>query len=123
MQNLKFIPQTGDYDTVQGSPVPSDSILDKAYIALKIPQTKYLYGGTTQGSLLWTLERLKRSSSIDQQFASLAKAAIQAQLIDTKQATGQAVTNLQATRTGTSNLIEIVPAATQLSNEFNFNSV
>lgn len=121
-QNLKLDPQKKDYIFANGSPIASDSVLEAAYYAIKIPQNKYLYGQEGQGSLLYTLKG-KRDSSIEQQFASYAKAAIDKQLIETGQAKAVSITNIETTRYGTSNEIDIVPSEVQISNELNFVSV
>ncbi len=122
-QNLKLDPVKKDYVFVNGSPVPSDSIYEKSYYALTVPQGKYLYGQVDQGSLLYTLQNQKRTSSIEQQFAAYASDAIKRQVIDTGDATAVAVSNISASTTGTSNEIDVTPSQTQLSNQLNFTSV
>ena len=122
-QNLLFDPVKKDYVFTNGSPTPTDRILEKTYYALMIPQGKYLYEENRQGSLLHTLEGIKRTSDIEQQFSSYSKEAIDRQLIQTGQATEVEVENLEATKTGTSNSISVTPSAVQLSTEFDFVSV
>lgn len=119
-QNLQMNPTARDYIVVNGSPVPSDRVLEACYYALLIPRNKWLYGAPGQGSLLYTLEGVKRTASIEQEFAAFASDAIQTQVVDTGQATAQAVQNLAATPTGTVNQIGVVPSNTQLSNQLNF---
>lgn len=122
-QNLKLNPVLRDYEVVNGSPIPSDRVEEAAYYALKIPEGKYLYGETGQGSYLYTLENQKRDRSIEQNFAALARDAIKRQLIDTGIATKQEISVLETTRTGSSNQIKIEPAQTNLSDELDFVSV
>ena len=119
-QNLQIDPTKKDYVFVNGSPVASDRIFESAYIALMIPQNKYIYGEADQGSLLYTLEGQKRTSSIEQQFSSYAKAAINKQLIDKGIASKVDVVNLEATKTGTSNQIQVTPSTKQIAGEINF---
>jgi hypothetical protein len=119
-QNIQINPVTRDYVVVNGSPVSSDRILEKAFIAITIPQGKWLYGAIGQGSLVYTLAQQKRAASLEQLFSQYTQDAIQRQLINTGQAVNSSTTNLQATRTGSSNEINVVPAATQLSNQLSF---
>lgn len=121
-QNLKLDPKKRDYVVVNGSPIPSDRIEEAAYYALTIPQGAWLYGQPDQGSLLYTLTG-KRVGTIEQAFASFANDAIKRQLVDTGKATAVQTENLQATRTGTSNQVEIIPNTKQIATQFNFNSV
>lgn len=122
-QYLQMDPVKRDYVVVNGSPVPSDRILEQAYFALAIPKNNWLYGGADQGSLLYQLEGVKRSTSIEQQFASFAKDAIDLQLIQTGKASAVSVANIATSTTGTSNQVNIVPQTTQTSSQLNFNSV
>jgi phage gp46-like protein len=122
-QNLQLDSVKRDYVVVNGSPIGSDRVEEAAYYALLIPQGKWLYGDVDQGSLLYTLDKQKRSSSIEQDFAGYAQDAIKRQVIDTGKATASAVKNFETTRFGTSNLINIVPAQTQLSDQLSFVSV
>lgn len=119
-QNLKFDPVKKDYVLDQGSPIPSDSVLEKAYYALAIPQNAWLYGVVGQGSFLYTLENIKRKASIEQQYAAFAQDALKRQLVETGDATATQTFNVQATRTGTSNQTEVVPAAQQLASQLSF---
>lgn len=119
-QNLQLNPITRDYVLNQGSPIPSDRVLEACYYALTIPQGRWLYGLPGQGSKIYLLENVKRTSSVEQQFSAYASAAIQAQVINTGQATAVQVKNLATSRTGTSNQINVIPANTQLSNQLNF---
>lgn len=119
-QNLKFDPAKRDYVVVNGSPVPSDDVKDAAYIALLIPKNKWLYGTPDQGSYLYTLANQKRTSSVEADFAAYTKDALTIQLVKTGKATEFATRNLDATPTGTSNQIGVVPNETQLSNKLKF---
>jgi len=122
-QNLQLDPTKKDYVFVNGSPVASDRVLEAAYYALLIPKGKWLYGTANQGSLIYTLNKAKRDSSIEQHFTAYATDAINKQLIDPKLATAVQITNIDTSRTGSSNEIDIVPNTTQVSNNFNFISV
>lgn len=119
-QNLQLDPTKRDYITVNGSPIPSDRMEEASYYALLIPQGGWLYGNPGQGSLIYTLEGQKHNSSTEQKFAAYANDAIQRQLISTGKATAVNTHNLQTTPTGTSNQVQVVPAATQLSDQLNF---
>lgn len=119
-QNLKLDPVKRDYVLKNGSPIPSDSVLEASYYALKIPENNWLYGAPRQGSYLYLLEGAKRLPSTEQNFAAYATAAIKSQLIDTGLATDMRVRNLAVSRTGSSNNIDVVPNATQVSNQLNF---
>jgi len=122
-QNIQIDPTKRDYVIVNGSPVPSDRIEDKAYIAIQIPQNQWLYGTPTQGSLIYTLQNKKHSPSIEQRFATYATGAINRQLITPGDATAVNVNNIQVTPTGTLNRIQVVPNTALLSNQFAFNQV
>lgn len=123
-QNLVIDPQTKDYVVdATGKPIPSDRVEEQVYIALSIPQDGWLYGDPNQGSKLYTLENVKRTSSIEQEIASFAQDAIERQVISTGQATASQVKNTETTRTGTANTIEVIPAQTQISNQLDFVSV
>jgi phage gp46-like protein len=108
---------------VNGSPVPSDRVLEASYYALAIPEMQWLYGVPGQGSLLYTLANQRRTSSVEQNYAVLANAAIQRQVITPGLATAVQTENLQTTRTGTSNQIEVIPSQAVASTQFNFSSV
>jgi len=116
-------PLKKDYVVVNGSPVPSDSILDKAYFALTIPQGQWLYSVPGQGSLLYTLENRLRDQNLEVTFSSMVKNAIDTQLIQTGQATAVSTQNTEATPTGSANNIYVTPAATTLSGQLNFSGV
>lgn len=122
-QNLQLDPKKRDYILVQGSPVPSDRVLEAAYYALLIPRDKWLYGVDNQGSYLYLFRNSKRTSSTEQIFAARATDAINTQLIQTGQAKAVSVYNLASSRNGTSNEIDIVPNQQQISNQLNFNPV
>ncbi len=122
-QNIQMDPIAKDYIFQNGSPVPSNRIYEAAYFALAIPQLAWLYGQTDQGSLLYKLQNKIRNGSVEQNFASYVNAAIQAQLIATGQASAVTTTNLQATRTGTSNQIAVTPTAQPVQSQFTFTSV
>lgn len=118
-QNLEFDPVKRDYVFQNGSPL-TGSILEACYYALAIPENNWLYGIAGQGSLLYTLQNVKRTTSIEQTFASFTRDAITSQIINTNQATDVGIKNLQATRTGTSNQIEVIPESQPFSNQINF---
>ena len=120
MQNLILDPTKRDYIIVNGAPVPSDRILESAYYALMLPQGKYMYESENQGSLLHTLQGIKRTETIEERFSQYAKDAINRQLVSTGQATQVDVKNIQETRTGTFNNINVTPSTVQVSQQFNF---
>ena len=122
-QNLVFDPVKKDYVFTNGVPTPSDRVLEATYYALAIPQNQYLYGEDGQGSFLYTLKNQKRTSSIEQQFASYAKDAVDRQVVKTGLATSVDVSNIATSETGTLNEIDVKPSTNLLSNEFNFTSV
>lgn len=122
-QNLQIDPKTRDYVMVNGSPVPSDRIFEKAYIALMIPQNKWLYGQVGQGSFLYLLQNQKNSPSTAQSYAAWASDAINRQLIQTGDVSAVQVKNTQSTPSGTANEIDVVPSNTQLSQQFLFTPV
>ena len=64
MQNLMMSPEKKDYLFVNGSPIATDRILEKAYIALTIPRGQWIYGQTFQGSYLYKLENVKREITV-----------------------------------------------------------
>lgn len=119
-QNLQLDPKKKDYVVVNGSPVPSDRVLEACYYALTIPQGQWLYGQVGQGSLLYTLENQKRLGTIEETFSAYVRDAINRQVIQNGQATAAQVKNVEATRTGTVNQINVVPSNTQLSDQLNF---
>lgn len=119
-QNIQIDPKARDYVFVNGSPVPSDRVFEACYYALLIPENNWVYGVPGQGSFIYTLENVKRNSSVEQSFASMAQSALQTQVIDTGKATSVAISNTTATPTATANTLAVVPAATQLSNQLNF---
>lgn len=122
-QNLVLDPKKKDYVFDKGSPIPSDRVLEASYYALMIPQGKYLYEEQGQGSLIHTLQGIKRRSDLEQQFSSYAKEAIDRQVIKSGQATNVDVENLEATKTGTSNRISVTPTDVQPATEISFVSV
>ena len=120
MQNLKLDPSKKDYVFSNGSPIETDSVLEKCYYALTIPQGQWMYGETWQGSQLFTLENTKRNIALEQLFASYSKDAIKRQVIDLQgAATKVGVRNIAVTRTGSSNQIDVVPSQTPQT-QFNF---
>lgn len=119
-QNLMLDPVKRDYVIVDGSPVPTDRVLEKCYFALRIPENAWLYGVAGQGSLLYTLQNAKRTSNVEQQFAEYSRDAIKRQVINTGDATDTQITNLSSSRTGTSNQIEVIPSQVQLSAQLDF---
>lgn len=122
-QNLQLNPVLKDYVFVNGSPVPSDRVLEASYYAIMIPQNNWLYGNPNQGSLLYTLQNAKRTGSIEQQFAAFVNDAINRQVIQTGQAIGVETNNIATSRTGTSNQINVIPSAVSISNQFTFNPI
>jgi phage gp46-like protein len=122
-QNLKLDPTKKDYVVVDGLPVASDRIEEQAYFALLIPQGKWLYGAPDQGSLLYTLQNRRKGASVDGDFASFARDAVQRQLIATGLAKDVNVVNAESTREGTSNQVQVVASESQLSQQLKFNPV
>ena len=57
-QNIQIDPVKRDYVFSNGSPVPSDRVLEACFYAMLIPQniTMYPYLQSGQGSLLYTLD-------------------------------------------------------------------
>jgi phage gp46-like protein len=108
-QNWMVNPMTRDYVLNQGSPVPTDRIYEKAFFMLLIPQNQWLYADDQQGSKVNQLANAKRGSNVEQLFSTYVDDAIQTQLIDTGQATDVNTTNIEVSRNGTSNEIDIVP--------------
>jgi hypothetical protein len=122
-QNLELDPVRQDYIVINGSPVPTDRVLEACYYPMLIPQNNWLYVNPGQGSLLYTLEGIKRAASVEQQFAAYTQQAIQSQVIATGKATASQVTNLSATRTASSNQVSVIPSNVQLSSQLSFNPV
>lgn len=122
-QNLQLDPVKKDYIIVNGSPVPSDRVEEASYYALNIPENKWLYGVGGQGSLIYTLQNIKRTSSLEQTFAAYATDAINRQVIAAGKATNVKVVNTGISNTGSTNTIGVVPASIQLSDQLNFVSV
>lgn len=122
-QNLLMNPLKKDYVVIAGSPVPSDTVLDKSYFALLIPQGKWMYSVAGQGSLLYTLQNRMRDSAIEATFSSMVKVAINTQLIKTGQASSVKTQNTETTPTGSANNISVAPAALTLSSQLNFSGV
>lgn len=122
-QNLMLDPAKKDYIIVQGSPVPSDRVEEKAFIALMIPKNQWLYADAGDGSDLHLFKNVKRISSIEQLFASRSIQAITDQLIKNGDALDVSVQNLASSRTGTSNNISIVPNQKNISTSLGFNPV
>lgn len=122
-QNLTMDPLKKDYVVKNGSPVPSDTVLDKAYFALMIPQGKWLYSVPGQGSLLYTLTNRMRDQNLEATFSSMVKDAINTQLVNTGQANDVGTQNTETTPTGSANDINVTPAATTLSSQLNFSGV
>lgn len=123
MQNLKLNPTKRDYVVLNGKPVGSDDVTDAAYYSLTIPKDRWIYGEPDQGSLLYTLQNVKHSSSVEQQFATYADDAVKRQLIDTGKAVAVQSGNIQTTKTGSSNQVQIVPSVQEISNQLKFNGV
>ena len=122
-QNLVLDPTKKDYVVENGAPIGSDRVLEASYYALLIPQNNWLYGTTGQGSLLYTLANQRRVSSIEQQFATYATEALKRQVIDKGIGTADQVANESVSRMGSSNKIEVIPAAVQVSTQLNFSAV
>lgn len=119
-QNLIFDPVARDYVFLNGSPQPSSRILEQCYYALAIPQNNWLYGIQGQGSLLYTLIAKKRTSSVEQIFISIARNALNAQVVQTNEASAIGLVNIATSRTGTSNEIEAVQATQQAASQLSF---
>lgn len=119
-QNLQLDPKKKDYVVENGSPIASDRVLEAAYYAITIPQGQWLYGTIDQGSLLYTLANKKRFGTTEQNFEAYAVNAINKQVVETGQAKRAQVTNIEATRTGTVNKIDVQPSDVQISNQINF---
>ncbi len=122
-QNLQLDPVARDYVLKNGSPIPSDRVEEASYIALTIQQGQWLYGLTSQGSQLYTLQNQKRNATIEQLFATYSEDAIARNVIVPGKGTATQAQNLTTSRTGSSNQVEVIPAASQLSNQLNFTSV
>jgi len=122
-QNLLMNPLKKDYVVLNGSPVASDTVLDKAYFALMVPQGQWMYSVAGQGSLLYTLQNRMRDAGVEATFSTMVKNAINAQLIQTGQASGVNTQNTETTPTGSANNIAIAPAATTISSQLNFTGV
>ena len=123
MQNLQIDPVKKDYVSVNGSPVPSDRVEEAAYLALCIPQNAWLYGSPDQGSQLFTLLNLKRGRTIEQLFSAYVQDALKRQLVASGKASNSSVQNVEATRYGTSNNIQVIPSNQPLAQQLGFNSV
>lgn len=119
-QFLKMNPTLRDYVFLNGSPIPSDRIEERAYFSLALPKNNWLYGDVNDGSLLYKLQGIKRTGSVEQTYASYAQDALRIQMINRGFAQSSSVTNLAATQTGTLNQIDIVPAAVQPQSQLNF---
>ena len=123
-QNLALDPTKKDYVlSLSGSSVPSDDVTTAVYYALAIPQDQWLYGDPNQGSKLYTLNNVKRSGSVEQQISSYSIDAVERQVIATGQATAAQMQNVEATRTGSSNQLEVIPSTTQVSTQLAFTAV
>lgn len=119
-QNLEMDPEKKDYVVVRGSPVATDRVLEPSYFTLLIPRDRWVNGNPGEGSYLWRLQNVKRTSDTEQQFSTIVTEALQAQIISTGRASAAAVKNVAATRTGSSNSIGVVPAQTQVSEQLDF---
>jgi len=122
-QFLQMDPVAQDYVVVNGSPVETDDITQRVYMDVSIPKAAWLYGQTAQGSLLYTLEKAKRTALIEQQFASYVEDAVNQQSIANGYATKVGVNNIATSRTGTSNQIQVVPTTVPVSSTLSFVSV
>lgn len=122
-QNLQLDPVKQDYVIENGSPVPTDRVLEACYYAMLIPENNWLYGVPGQGSLLYTLEKTKRNASVEQQFSAYTQAAINSQVIAPGKATASQVSNLSVSRNGSSNQVSVIPSNVQLSGQLSFNPV
>jgi phage gp46-like protein len=122
-QFLQMNPVTRDYVVRNGSPIETDDIRQRGYMALTIPKNNWLYGQTSQGSLLYRLNQVKRTALIEQQFSSYVQDAVQQNLITPGYATAVGVKNIATSPTGTSNQVSVVPTTTPIQSNFNFVSV
>jgi hypothetical protein len=109
-QNLQIDPEKKDYEVKNGAPIATDRVFESVYIALLIPQGRWIYGLPDQGSLIDSLERSKHDSAFEQKFAAYAQSAIKSQVIGTGKATASQVKNLSTSRTSSVNAIGVVPA-------------
>ena len=119
-QNLVLDPVKKDYVLKNGSPVASDRVYESSYYALLIPRGRWIYGGANQGSLLHTLYGAKRSGSIEQLFSSFTDEAIKSQLIDTNLASKTKTSNIEASRSGSSNNISVAQVSSPTVEQFSF---
>jgi phage gp46-like protein len=122
-QNTKFDPVKRDYVAEQGSVGTTDDIRVASYFVLKKPKGKWLYGAPGEGSDLHKFQNSKRLSNTEQLFAARSNEAIQSQLIDTGRAEQVTTTNIDSSREGSSNEIEVVPLQADLSDQFEFTPV
>lgn len=122
-QNLQMDPMKRDYVLKDGSPIPSDRSEEAVYFALLIPQGKWLYGNPNQGSLLYLLQNSKRTNAVEQSFASYASDAVKRQVLSAGIVKDVKVTNLAASRSGTSNEIAVIPNNSRQAEDLTFISV
>lgn len=121
-QNWQIDPVTRDYVLVNGSPAPTDAVEDSAYFILKIPMGNWAYAeDDKQGSELWRFVRAPRTRNTEKLFASRVLSSLNSQMVATGKAREVRVSNIEATRDGTSNQIEIEPNTSQLSAQLKFN--
>ena len=122
-QNLEMVPEKRDYKVVNGSPVPSDRVLESSYLALTVPLGQWMYAEEGQGSLLHTLQGIKRGNNLEQQFAQYSNDAINRQVVKEGLANIVDTSNFEATRSGTSNIIKVNPTDVEQQDQFEFVSL
>jgi phage gp46-like protein len=116
-QNWKFDPSKRDYVLDKGSPVPTDRIEEAAYFILTIPKGRWLYGSPTQGSELFLFNNAKRVPNTEKLFSARVVEALERQLVEPGRAREVSVFNLESSRFGTSNQVDVVPAESNISSQ------
>lgn len=116
-------PVKRDYVVVNGSPVASDRIYERAYFALAIPRLNWLYGSVHDGSDLYLFQNSKRVPETDRLYATRATQALNDQVVARGDATQVQVSNIASSRSGTSNEIDIQPNQKSISSVLSFSPV
>lgn len=119
-QYWKIDPVKRDYVVSNGSSVSTDSVTDASYYAIQIPRGRWLYGDSNEGSDLFKLQNVKRTARVEQAFASSVQEALKVQVIADGKAVSSNVSNIDTSRYGTSNQINVVPKNLQISSQLNF---
>lgn len=107
-QNWKIDPTKRDYVLTGGTFEPTDRAHEKAYFILTIPRGRWLYGQGNQGSELFRFQNAKRTTNIEQLYASRVDSALKTQMVDTGEAISSTSTNIASSREGSSNNTNIV---------------